>query len=84
MMIMRTNLYVVRDDGEYDYKGGFKTFKEANDYRLECQRQWMNHIDFVILQICTRQGMLEREINLTRISNVERDKILSDYGIPME
>lgn len=83
-MTMRTNLYVVRDDGEYDYKDGFKTFKEANDYRLECQRRWMNHIDFVILQIFTRQGMLEREINLTRIGTVERDNILSDYSIPIE
>lgn len=81
---MKTNLYVVRDDGEYDYKGGFKTFKEANDYRLKCQHQWMNHMDFVMLQICSSQGKFEREINLTRKGIVEIKNILLEYDIPME
>ena len=26
-------LYVIRDDGEYDLKSGFKTYEEANSYR---------------------------------------------------
>ena len=27
-------LYVERDDSEYDYKAGFASYAEANDYRL--------------------------------------------------
>lgn len=43
------SFYVERDDGEYDRKGSFKTFKEANEYRCECQRGWFNHCDYVFL-----------------------------------
>lgn len=81
---MKTNLYVIRDDGEYDYKGNFKTFKEANDYRLECQRRWINHCDFVILQIRSDTGRFEKEINLTRKDYAEIQSILLEYNIPME
>ena len=28
-----SSLYVIRDDGEYDLKSGFKTYEEANSYR---------------------------------------------------
>ena len=30
-------LYVERDDSEYDYKAGFASYTEANDYRQECR-----------------------------------------------
>lgn len=42
-------LYVERDDHEYDYKAGFASYAEANDYRQECQRSWMSHCDYVYL-----------------------------------
>lgn len=42
-------LYVERDDSEYDYKAGFASYTEANDYRQECQRSWMGHCDYVYL-----------------------------------
>lgn len=44
------SFYVERDDGMYDYKGGFKTYKEANHYRCECQWNWINHADYVYLR----------------------------------
>lgn len=31
-------LYVERDDSEYDYKAGFASYTEANDYRQECRK----------------------------------------------
>lgn len=81
---MKTNLYVIRDDGDYDYKGNFKTFKEANDYRLKCQNQWINHCDFVILEILSDTGRFEKAINLTRKKYAEIQSILLGYNIPME
>lgn len=44
-----SSLYVTRDDFEYDTKSGFETYEEANAYREECQRSWINHADYVFL-----------------------------------
>ena len=38
-----SSLYVTRDDEMYDTKSGFETYEEANSYREECQRSWINH-----------------------------------------
>ncbi len=63
-------LYVIRDDGEYDYKEHFKSYSEANDYRLRCQRQWINHCDFVMLRLD------KKEYNLTKLSIDEIKSLL--------
>ena len=44
-----SSLYVTRDDEMYDTKSGFETYEEANAYREECQRSWINHADYVFL-----------------------------------
>lgn len=41
-------LYVIRDDGEYDYKAGFASYTEANNYRQECQHSWMGPLRLCI------------------------------------
>ena len=69
-------LYVERDDSEYDYKAGFASYTEANDYRQECQRSWMGHCDYVYLWTGS-EG-----INLTRMPKDERNKLLKQFNIP--
>lgn len=61
-------LYVERDDSEYDYKAGFASYTEANDYRQECQRSWMGRCDYVYLWTGSER------INLTRMPKDERNK----------
>lgn len=81
-------LYVERDDSDYDYKEGFDTYTEANSYRLECQRSWMNHADYVFLveEIPSRDisGDIEwcrATYNLTKMCNKEIKKLLLNAGI---
>lgn len=62
-------LYVERDDSEYDYKAGFASYTEANDYRQECQRSWIGHCDYVYLWTGSER------INLTRMPKDERNDI---------
>ena len=69
-------LYVNRDDSEYDYKAGFASFAEANNYRQECQRRWMNHRDYVYLWTGSER------INLTRMPVDERKELLKQFNIP--
>lgn len=69
-------LYVERDDSEYDYKAGFASYTEANDYRQECQRSWMGHCDYVYLWTGSER------INLTRMPKDERNKLLKQFNIP--
>lgn len=69
-------LYVERDDSEYDYKAGFASYTEANDYRQECQRRWMGHYDYVYLWTGSER------INLTRMPKDERNKLLKQFNIP--
>lgn len=57
-------LYVERDDSEY--KAGFASYTEANDYRQECQRSWMGHCDYVYLWTGSER------INLTRMPESKR------------
>ena len=73
---MAAYLYVERDDSEYDYKAGFTSFTEANDYRQECQRSWMGHCDYVYLWT----GFVT--INLTHCNESERCKLLKQFNIP--
>ncbi len=84
---MRSNiytLYVIRDDDEYDYKEGFKSYEEANNYREECQRGWINHTDYVYLLVRNEIGRIIKEVNLTKITEEERAKLLQEAGIPMK
>lgn len=76
MNMKQAFLYVERDDSEYDYRSGFKSYTEANKYREKCQRSWMNHCDYVYL----RTG--RSVINLTRMKSNERTEILKQYHIP--
>lgn len=69
-------LYVERDDSEYDYKAGFASYTEANDYRQECQRSWMGYCDYVYLWTGSER------INLTRMPKDERNKLLKQFNIP--
>lgn len=69
-------LYVNRDDGEYDYKAGFASYTEANNYRQECQRSWIGHCDYVYLWTGSER------INLTRMSDSERIELLKQFNIP--
>lgn len=77
-------LYVIRDDGQYDYRSGFKSYKEANDYRQECQRHWMNHSDYVMLIERDETGRITKEVNLTKASKEERNRFLQEANIPVE
>ena len=49
MNMKQAFLYVERDDSEYDYRSGFKSYTEANEYREKCQRSWINHCGYVYL-----------------------------------
>lgn len=69
-------LYVERDDSEYDYKAGFASYTEANNYRQKCQRSWMGHCDYVYLWAGSER------INLTRMSDTERIELLKQFNIP--
>ena len=80
-----SRLYVIRDDGQYDYKSGFQSYKEANDYRQERQRDWMNHVDYVKLIVRDETGHIIKEVNLTKASEEEeRNRLLQEAGIPVE
>lgn len=61
-----SSLYVTRDDFEYDTKSGFETYEEANAYREECQRNWINHVDYVFLLTKDATGRLLKQTNLTK------------------
>lgn len=76
MNMKQAFLYVERDDSEYDYRSGFKSYTEANEYREKCQRSWISHCDYVYLW--TARGV----INLTRMKSSERNEILKQYHIP--
>ena len=75
-MAKKVCLYVERDDCEYDYKEGFASYTEANNYRLECQRSWISHCDFVYLWT----GSVS--INLTQCSENKRKELLKQFNIP--
>lgn len=79
-----STLYVYRDDGEYDHKSGFNTYEEANAYREECQRQWINHADFVHLITRDETGRIIKQTNLTMATEEERDRLLHEAGIPLK
>ena len=83
-MKKKSSLYVIRDDGQYDYKSGFKSYEEANAYREECQRRWMNHADYVHLITRDETGRIVKETDLTRATKKERVKLLEEAGIPMK
>lgn len=61
-----SSLYVTRDDEMYDTKSGFETYYEANVYREECQRSWINHADYVFLITRDSAGNFVKETNLTK------------------
>ena len=73
-------LYVERDDSEYDYKAGFSSFSDANKYRLEQQRQWLSHCDYVYLAVPIIGKVAH--FNLTRMPPEKRNKMLNYYNIP--
>lgn len=77
-----SSLYVIRDDFEYDMKSEFKTYEEANDYREECQRSWINHADYVFL--ITKAGYIVKKTNLTKATEKERIKLFAEAGIPLK
>lgn len=72
----KSYLFVDRDDREYDYKSGFASYTESNEYRQQCQRRWMGHCDYVFLWTG------QEEINLTMLSQTERSCVLKQYEIP--
>lgn len=79
-----SSLYVTRDDFEYDTKSGFETYEEANAYREECQRNWINHVDYVFLLTRDATGRLLKQTNLTKATEEERIKLLEEAGIPLK
>lgn len=78
-----SSLYVTRDDEMYDTKSGFETYEEANAYREECQRSWINHADYVFLITRDSAGNFVKETNLTKATKEERIKLLEEAGIPL-
>lgn len=84
MIGKRSILYVIRDDEQYDYKSGFKSYKEADDFRQDCQRRWMNHADYVMLIERDETGRITKEVNLTKASKEERNRFLQEANIPVE
>lgn len=79
-----SSLYVTRDDEMYDTKSGFETYEEANAYREECQRGWINHADYVFLTTRDSAGNFVKETNLTKATEEERIKLLEEAGIPLK
>lgn len=79
-----SSLYVTRDDSMYDTKSGFETYEEANAYREECQRGWINHADYVFLVTRDSSGNLVKKTNLTKTTEEERIKLLEEAGIPLK
>lgn len=79
-----SSLYVTRDDEMYDTKSGFETYEEANVYRKECQRSWINHADYVFLITRDSAGNFVKETNLTKATKEERIKLLEEAGIPLK
>lgn len=79
-----SSLYVTRDDEMYDTKSGFETYYEANVYREECQRSWINHADYVFLITRDSAGNFVKETNLTKATKEERIKLLEEAGIPLK
>lgn len=79
-----SSLYVTRDDFEYDTKSGFETYEEANAYREECQRGWINHADYVFLITRDSAGNFVKETNLTKATKEDRIKLLEEAGIPLK
>ena len=68
-------LFVERDDRLYDYRTGFANYTDANKYRQECQRNWINHCDYVYLWT----GL--KSINLTVMPKNERSELLKQFNI---
>lgn len=79
-----SSLEVYRDDFEYDMKSHFKTYEEANAYREKCQRNWINHVDYVFLLTRDATGRLLKQTNLTKATEEERIKLLEEAGIPLK
>ena len=79
-----SSLYVTRDDEMYDTKSGFETYEEANAYREECQRGWINHADYVFLITRDSAGNSLKETNLTKATKEDRIKLLEEAGIPLK
>lgn len=79
-----SSLYVTRNDSMYDTKSGFETYEEANAYREECQRGWINHVDYVFLITRDSAGNFVKETNLTKATKEERIKLLEEAGIPLK
>lgn len=79
-----SSLYVTRDDSMYDTKSGFETYEEANAYREECQRGWINYADYVFLITRDSAGNFVKETNLTKATEEERIKLLEEAGIPLK
>lgn len=79
-----SSLYVTRDDEMYDTKSGFDTYELANAYREECQRNWINHVDYVFLLTKDATGRLLKQTNLTKATEEERIKLLEEVGIPLK
>lgn len=79
-----SSLYVTRDDEMYDTKSGFETYEEANVYREECQRSWINHADYVFLITRDSAGNFVKETNLTKATKEDRIKLLEEAGIPLK
>lgn len=79
-----SSLYVTRDDSMYDTKSGFETYEEANAYREECQRGWINHADYVFLVTRDSSGNFVKKTNLTKTTEEERIKLLEEAGIPLK
>ena len=79
-----SSLYVTRDDSMYDTKSWFETYEEANAYREECQRGWINHADYVFLITRDSAGNFVKETNLTKATKEERIKLLKEAGIPLK
>lgn len=69
-------LFVERDDREYDYKAGFASYTEANNYRQERQRRWMGHCDYVYLWTGSDR------INLTEAPKDKKIELLRQFNIP--
>lgn len=71
-----SSLYVTRDDSMYDTKSGFETYEEANAYREECQRGWINHADYVFLITRDSAGNFVKETNLTKATRKRESSFL--------
>lgn len=94
MEVLEDYLFVQREDEpkfhsnqHYDYRGDFKTLKEAKEYASEASHQWLNHYDVVYAATYTYYNgeLCAQEVtNLFEMTEAEQKAFCAEKGILYE